>query len=183
MKSRILAGKLSRSEIRLRFRSGRAFDIASAEVQLPFGRYQCMQTAGRTVASASTASLRVLKSSTPSLVNQHFATSACRSLSQTVDLPLSTQIVSTALASTMTRRDGLIPSTPYPLHGLLPKEEIQAASWIKRFPEWDGRNVRVAVLDTGQFHRITSHQCTRADSTFAILDRRRSCCLRSERQG
>eukprot|EP00960_Hanusia_phi_P049249 759451-Hanusia_phi.AAC.9 len=37
----------------------------------------------------------------------------------------------------------------FPKEGILPKSETQASEFIEHHPEWDGRNIKVAIFDTG----------------------------------
>jgi hypothetical protein len=40
-------------------------------------------------------------------------------------------------------------SSSFPSRGILPKEDIEAAQFISRFPTYDGRGVICAIFDTG----------------------------------
>lgn len=37
----------------------------------------------------------------------------------------------------------------FPVEGLLPKDETESQKFVKKYTEYDGRGVTVAVLDTG----------------------------------
>jgi tripeptidyl-peptidase-2 len=37
----------------------------------------------------------------------------------------------------------------FPTKGILPKDEIEVTSFLKKYPEYDGRGIVVAIFDTG----------------------------------
>lgn len=37
----------------------------------------------------------------------------------------------------------------FPIHGILPKDEIEISSFLKKYPTFDGRGITVAIFDTG----------------------------------
>ncbi|KAJ1938563.1 hypothetical protein FBU59_004401, partial [Linderina macrospora] len=61
------------------------------------------------------------------------------------------------------------PHTQFPTHGLLPRGDTQAADFVRKHPQYDGRGTVVAVLDTGIAPMAMGLQTT-SDGKRKVLD-------------
>ena len=39
--------------------------------------------------------------------------------------------------------------TDFPFHSMIPKEETQASNFLKKYPDYNGTGITIAIMDTG----------------------------------